>query len=82
MCPIVAQALEGSLCAGRRGRLAGDAAKPSIVRYDAWRAARGHSPSAAVARSLATSWGELLADAYPLVYGADIGRASSKDLSR
>jgi hypothetical protein len=54
---------------------------PSTVRYDAWRAARRHLPSAAAARSFATSWDDLLADAYPLVYGADPGGASSAERS-
>ena len=42
---------------------------PSVVRYDAWRAGRSQIPSAATVRRFARSWDDLLADAYPLVYG-------------
>jgi len=42
---------------------------PSVARYEAWRAGRAGLPSPATMRRLTASWNDLLAAAYPLVYG-------------
>ena len=43
---------------------------PSVARYDAWRGGRPGLPAPATARRFAESWDDLLAAAYPLVYGS------------
>jgi transposase len=48
---------------------------PSVAGYEAWRGARSGLPAPATARRLGESWDDLLAAAYPLVYGPGTARA-------
>jgi DNA-binding CsgD family transcriptional regulator len=52
---------------------------PSVTGYEAWRARRPGLPAPATARHFGESWDDLVAAAYPLVYGPSAGDGGDRD---